>query len=664
MDKVLGTFYKGNANSFGLCAWNSVKDDFNEVSKSQNIKLPQNINDTSLNIYNPQNINNQRYNHLSPNLIRMQYFNDNLKEIEDRRNLYLQDYLKNAKYNVYYDQYDPLIGRRRNVQRKLENIKNKLINDEQKKLNIKQKKIEEENRIIDELILENEKKTDDIFKQLDKNNNLNDEFDFENEESKTDLLSNDYSNKNSVLVLSRTSSKENSSNNDDFNYMLMNAKEDNISANRTLLSTKTNKLTKMKSTTRKNSILQKKKPHTDILKVMMNIEKYTSPIYNVDNELLEQRKETGLIFNQMFLDIKGLKNDFKQKMSKYNEKFENNMNNFKEILMMSDNNNIRRSVDNILFRNGEKKLKNDKNYLDSEINIYKKEIDKNIDIALDNYGKQKLTEDYNLKLINEPKYMENDYNLRIKENERSKYGLINIRNLYNKIEKMPDVKIEPDIIKDFSSNNTIKSDLFTFSNNSKNNIFPALRGLNEKNTTMANSEKQFHEKEKTNHENENKKIKKKRKYKNVVVKDLGFVGEDYQGHRDSKKERKETIFEVHSENGINSGEGLTNNNSEMKNSKSDNRENKIIKSENIKKSSNNKFENKNESKSSKSQNKNNKGENNNCNKNKNKSEIKDKKSKKSQKFKENINAIKEEDEDIEENKKEKEEEESNKNNEK
>ena len=29
MDKVLGTFYKGNVNRFGLGVWNSVKDDFN-----------------------------------------------------------------------------------------------------------------------------------------------------------------------------------------------------------------------------------------------------------------------------------------------------------------------------------------------------------------------------------------------------------------------------------------------------------------------------------------------------------------------------------------------------------------------------------------------------------------------------------------------------------
>ena len=40
MDKVLDTFYKGNVRHFGLGAWNSVKDDFNEVSKSQNIKMP------------------------------------------------------------------------------------------------------------------------------------------------------------------------------------------------------------------------------------------------------------------------------------------------------------------------------------------------------------------------------------------------------------------------------------------------------------------------------------------------------------------------------------------------------------------------------------------------------------------------------------------------
>ena len=55
MDKVLDTFYKGNVRHFGLGAWNSVKDDFNEVSKSQNIKMP-----FSNNINNPSSIYNQQ----------------------------------------------------------------------------------------------------------------------------------------------------------------------------------------------------------------------------------------------------------------------------------------------------------------------------------------------------------------------------------------------------------------------------------------------------------------------------------------------------------------------------------------------------------------------------------------------------------------------------
>ena len=202
MDKGLGTFYKGNANTFGLGAWNSVKDDFNEVSKSQVIKKPftNNINEPS-NIYTNNSTDFQKYNHFSPNLIRMQYFNDSLKEIEHRRNLYIQDYLKNAKYNVYQDQYDPLLDRRKNVQNRLEKIKNKLINDEEKRLNRIQKKIEEENKFIDDLIMENENKSEDeLFRIIDAKNNIknNDDIDFEliKEETESDQISNDFPKKN------------------------------------------------------------------------------------------------------------------------------------------------------------------------------------------------------------------------------------------------------------------------------------------------------------------------------------------------------------------------------------------------------------------------------------------------------------------------------------
>ena len=344
MDKVLGTLYKGNAKSFGLGAWNSVKDDFNEVSKSQNLKIPSsnNINNYPSNNYNPQNNKFKKYNHFSPNLIRIEYFNDQFKELEHKRNLHLNDYLKNARYNVYYDQYDPLFDRRKNVQKRLDNIKNKLLNDEEKKLKRKQKKIEEENRIIDDLIFENAKKpNEELFRMIEsKDNNYEKDFDFEKDESKTEILSNNYSDKNSILVLSRTSSNENSSTNNENFDLFMQIEENNtnnINPRKSMFSTKTNKIKKNKSSSVRNSISHNnKKKHTDILKIMMNVEKYTNPINNINNELLDQNSQSRMIFNDIYNDIKQLKKDFKERINKYNENSEYNINLFKDILNMCE----------------------------------------------------------------------------------------------------------------------------------------------------------------------------------------------------------------------------------------------------------------------------------------------------------------------------------------
>ena len=588
MDKILGTFYKGNSNRFGLGAWNTtVKDELNEVSKSQNIRpysLNNPINEPS-SVYNPEYNSNSRYNHFSPNLIRMQYFNDTVKEIEHKRNLYLQDYIKNSKYNVYFGQNDPLMDRKKDVQIRLAKIKNKLLNDEEKKLIRRQKKIEEENKIIDELIYENEKiENDDLFRIIDsKENNLNNKNSEINEEesnTNSEYLSNDYTDKNSILVLSRTSTNENESN-EDFNLLMdENENESMIVTNKSFYSTKRNKSSKRKSVQR-NSISQNKKPHTDILRVLMNVEKYSRPINNINSELQDQHRQMGDIFTEFNQDLKDYRKEFNEKIAKLNERTENNINTFKEILMMCENKNIKNSAENIFLRNGKTKLKLDKNYLDSEAILFKNEIDNNLNNVFDDYMKQRLVQDFEKKIEKEPLFMENDYNYRIKENKRSKYGLINITNLYNKIDKLDDIEIKPTNLEvkslNFSDSNTIKSNIFTFSNNSKNNIFPALKGLREKYTTginSINSEKSEKSekiieniiKEENNKKIKSSKKKNKKKTKNVYVKDLGIVPEDYEGHKDNKKGRKETILQFRNDNGLkNSNKTLINSNSLDKN---------------------------------------------------------------------------------------------------
>lgn len=658
MDKILGTFYKGNSNRFGLGAWNTtVKDELNEVSKSQNIRpysLNNPINEPS-SVYNPEYNSNSRYNHFSPNLIRMQYFNDSIKEIEHRRNLYLQDYLINAKYNVYYDQYNPLMDRRKNVQIRLGKIKNKLLNDEEKKLIRKQKKIEEENRIIDNLIYENEQKEDDdLFRMLDnkeKNlNNNNSEINEEESKSKSEYLSNDYSYKNSILILSRTSTNENDSY-DDFNLLSMDENESMVNTNKSFYSTKGNKTKKRKSVQR-NSISQNKKKHTDILSVMMNVEKYSKPIDNTNYELADQHRHVGDICNGFIQDIKDYKKEFQEKISKLNEKTENNINTFKEILMMSDNKNIKNSLENVFLRNGKNKLKIDKNYLDSESIQFKNDVDINLQNAFDDYLKQRITQDYEKRLQNEPKYMENDYNYRIKQNERSRYGLANIRNLYNKIDKLQDIEIKPTNLEEesvsFSPSNSVKSDMFTFSNNSKSNIFPALRGLKEKYTTGVLSEKSEKKIDKIVEEDGDKKIKtkkKKKKAKDVYVKDLGTVPEEYEEYKDnkgSKRGRKETILNFRNDNELKmSKKTLVNLNSSDKKEK--NKENNQQNNKSINKSDN------------QIGNKNSEFKNSSENESRNKKDSKNK-SNKSQKSNEMINIIKEENEEDDNNKESKKEE--------
>jgi hypothetical protein len=462
MNKILDTFYKGDSRYFGLGAWNSVKDDNYEVSKSQNLKMPFTNNlDNNLNnpssIYNPFNRQNIKSNHFSPNLIRMQYFDDQIRQIEHRRNVYLQDYLKNAEYNVYKNQYNPLLDRRKNVQIRLEQIKNKLLNDEHEDLKREQQKIEEENIIIDNLIMENEKKnTNKIFEILEQNDRNNYEKDFLNdhEEKVKSNKSNKYSKKDSLLILSRSSSKNSTNNEFDFNLLEAEENDDDIfSSNSSVSEVKKNKTsTKRKSIARK-SISQRKNQHTNILKVLMNIEKYSKPIDNINDELAEQSKQVGINFDQLIHNIKDLKTDFIKRMSNLNNKYEDRINIFQSILMMSENENMKRALENSLYRNGEKKLPIEKNYLEPNL-VLQNQMERAINVKLGKYARKKAKKSFDQKLKDEPILMERDFEYRIRNNERSKFGKISVVNLYNKMEKLEDVQINP-TNSDFDDQNKI-----------------------------------------------------------------------------------------------------------------------------------------------------------------------------------------------------------------
>lgn len=692
MSNVVDTFYKGNINRFGLGGWNSVRDDFNEVSKStQNVKIPfsNNINnEEASNIYKPQVKRYPQSSHFSPDLIRMQYFNDKIIDLETKMNNNYQANLRNAQYNVYEDQYDPLIGRRRNVQRRLEKIKNKLLNDEEQNRLMIQKKIEEENNIIDDLILENQKSPNENLNKIFNNNEDNNRdrnYDFDEvDQFLSGLLSKNNSKKHSPLILSRTSSKEST---DLLNekYFSNEDSEDKLSQNKSIYDeAKTTQKTKRKSTTKRNSIKNKKRPkHTDIMKVLQQMDKYSVPKDSAKNELVEQSKQAGSAFYELYYGIKELKNDFKEKISKLNETAENNINDIREILMLCENQNLKNAIEHI-FDNRGRKPRKEKYYLDYEIKGFKDQIEKTIDEALDNYYKRKVKETYDLNLKKEPIYNEKDYNLRIKDNERSKFGLIHVTNLYNRIQRNPEVRIKSNLLDaesaySFSSSDTIKSNIFTFSNNSINNFFPALRGLKEVNTCVISENEEKNDKNEKKSEKNGQKNKKKKVQRDAYVTNLGNVEEEYDGHLDEKKkERKETIFEIKNESQIesdsktiiysdsfnddelNKGKKTKSNKTKTEKNKSKNEEKakeekekeiKNNKSKSKKNNQNNKEE-KTKSKNSKSRSEKEKKESNNKSKNK-KSQ-----NKKSQNNKENIDVIKEESKESKENEESEEEENS------
>ena len=551
MNKIIGTFYKGNSKQFGNINWNTGKynnndDDIINTSKSQQIIL-----NKENSIYNPNYSKFQKYNHLSPNLIRMQYFNNYLKEFEFRRNIHLNDYINKGIYNVYQGAEDPLLERRKNVQKRLEQVKEKLLNEEMVKMEQKMKKVDEENKIIDDLILEQEydveynKDRDDIAIHLMDNF---DDKDFEKiyddkkkNEDKKSFKS--ISNNDSMLILSRTHSTSKSSGidllgneKDENDRILEQKKRDTIIKNNLRSSLKMNdlnktinNLNKIKETKEsKNNIITEKYQHTNILKIISNMDKYSIPIDNVTKELVNQSKKPPYYFDELYNEIVNLKEDFGQKIKRYYNENKNDMNILNEVL---------------------EDLRIKKNFMEIEADIYKPHIDKIIEDEIQKYKKKRIEEDFNYRLNNENNNMVNEYDLNIRLNERAKYANKLANNICNEIENRDNIYIKStkkdngflsnlSSINSKNENNNSKKINNKEDESKKNNAFPALEGIDE--LIKKNEKEDISQKSKI-------KVKKKRKKKNVIVKDLGIVEDDYILHKDIKNnklnERKETIIE-------------------------------------------------------------------------------------------------------------------------
>ena len=363
MNKILGTFYKGNSKRYGSLNFNTIKEDYdtnNNYNYHNNINLSksQSIYDHNYN----NNYQHPKYNHISPNLIRIQYFNNYLEQFEYRRNLHMKDYISNGIYNVYQGSSDPLLERRKDVQNKLDKVKNKLLNEEAARMERLMKKVDKENHLLDDIILNQEydveynKNKDEVALHLMENF---DDKDFEkiyDEKKKNEEIKSfqSKSKQSSMLILSRTHSSASSNmdllnSSEDENDELLNKgnrnsvmmdspekKQDNKGKRNSILNRRRGSVVdniknmikkreeeKEKEKEKDNDSYKKKLmknyEHTDIIKILSHLDKYSIPIDNVNKELIEQSKTAPKAFQELYDDIENLKSNFEEKLEKYNE---------------------------------------------------------------------------------------------------------------------------------------------------------------------------------------------------------------------------------------------------------------------------------------------------------------------------------------------------------
>ena len=587
MDKILTTFYKGNSRRFGTSTWNTIKDDYNFNITNNNYNDNYGINTNNLNnidISKSQPLYNihqpkPKYNHLSPNLIKIQYFNNYLEQFEHRRNLHMQDYINNGIYNVYEGTEDPLSKRRKDVQDKLTNVRNKLLKEESERFERRMEKVAKENRMLDDLILEREydvnynKNKDEVALHLLEDF---DDKDFEKiynkkENKKPEEIKSFKSEKNSYLILSRTHSSASSNidmlaSSDDENDKVLeikrrqsivvspkkDQKEEKFGRRRSSLFNANirNSLRKTSSksidnnnqdNTNKNK--DKKKifkeyQHTDILKILSNLDKYSIPIDNVNKELINQSKTAPMAFQELYKDIEELKLDFENKMEKYHTQNKNNIAALNEVLY---------------------ELKIKKNYMELQADLYKPKIEQIIENAIDKYTQRRFENDFEENMLNERLNMENDFVRKMKLTERATNAKKIANNLTNEVENVDNIFIKPkkfenDMVSNLSRTGknsidlvNIKSNNSKEDTNSKNDIFPALKGLNESHYSNHEIKSKINSNISDNKKSKISNKKRKRKEKrNVEIRDLGEVGDDYFLYKDNnkiQKERKETIIE-------------------------------------------------------------------------------------------------------------------------
>ena len=595
MEKILGTFYKGNSKHFGQSTWNTIKDNnydnnnnysHNPTFTNSNNNYNNNLNNPlskSQSIYNRPSISHPKYNHISPNLIRIQYFNNYLNQFEFRRNLHLNDYINNGLYNVYEGSKNPLYDRRKDVQNKLNFVRNKLLDEEAERFERRLKKIDEENKMIDDLILEKEydvdynKNKDEVALHLMEDF---DDKDFEklyNDKDQKDKeeLRSFKSNNNSFLILSRTHSSDSSNldllaSSDEENEKLLEIQRRNSVMNspsklstlrrRNAIDKSPEKKEEKEKFGRKISSLfnpnrrgsmqinneedkekekdkdKKKKfknyEHTDILKILVNVDKYSVPIDNVNKELVNESRIAPKSFQELYDDIAQLKRDFQIKIENYYHQNNSNLQILTEVL---------------------NDLKANKNFLEIEADFYKPKIDEIIENAINKYSQRRIENEFKENIQKEKHNMQIDYDLKMDLKERARKAQKLANNLANEVEDVDHILIKGNkFVNDKNEQNSYYTINFrdlkkiknanakkNKDNKKENDFFPALSGLEDNSSNKKDTSETKSKKEKK------RKIKKRK----VVVEDLGVIEDDDFLYKDNNggnkkiQERKETIRE-------------------------------------------------------------------------------------------------------------------------
>ena len=455
MDKLEATFFRGNVNNFGLSYWNSPEK-YNNYDTSQSCRIS-NINPLLLS-------NSQRQN--DPNNIRSEYYQQKLHGITGNNRIDFASKFNYARNNYHnpnnfykYDEYNELIGRRRNVKQKLEYMRNKLINDEKEELLNNQINLENKN---------------DLY-------NISENEDFTHtRNSSVKILSNINTTKNSARVSTRSisaSPNELSENNN------------NIEGDKSeSLSRKKSRKNKKSASTSEKSVLSANK-HTNIMNILANIEKYKTPINNTQKELNYVTKKTDNDFDDLFSEIKLFRKDITQKLKDYNQYSQSQIDAYNQILQLSNNDKMKAATDKVLFHKNislNKKLKNE-DYKYVEFLKYKPQLEKIINDAILKYNKDKIINDKKFQELYERDHKKYIFNYHDKQNTRLINGAINVINLYNKIDNTSSLYIKPTIkpnldntesIKNFDPKSSMSSNMFDFSDyNDVSSVFPAIEGI-------------------------------------------------------------------------------------------------------------------------------------------------------------------------------------------